>query len=155
MSLPPCPSKPHKLTLPSQGGIDALKQSIGAKICTPCPSNGAQTGTSGTGTVTLQYQSGIDQGSQWMSEFLAAAKGKYTFDCLCVHWYGGASNSLAQDQTMIDQQVKDMASLASQYNIDDIVVAEMQRVNGDQEVCPSHSWFSCHEQLASRSQHQC
>ncbi|KAM0794789.1 glycosyl hydrolase catalytic core-domain-containing protein [Usnea florida] len=130
------------------GGIDALKQSIGAKICTPCPSNGAQTGTSGTGTVTLQYQSGIDQGSQWMSEFLAAAKGKYTFDCLCMHWYGGASNSLAQDQTMIDQQVKDMVSLASQYNINDIVVAEMQRENADQEVRPSSSWVPCHEQLA-------
>ena len=147
MSLPPHPSKPHKLTLPSQGGIDALKQSIGAKICTPCPSNGAVTGTSGTGTVTLQAQSGIDQGSQWMSAFLAAAKGKYTFDCLCVHWYGGASNNLAQDQSMIDQQMKDMASLASQYEIDDIVLAEMQRVNGDQEVRPSQSCVPRHEQF--------
>ena len=89
-----------------------------------------------------------------MSEFLAAAKGKYTFDCVCVHWYGGASNNLAQDQSMIDQQMKDMASLASQYNIDDIVVAEMQRVNGDQEVCPSHYWVPYHEQLPSRSQHE-
>ena len=83
-----------------------------------------------------------------MSAFLAAAKGKYTFDCLCVHWYGGASNSLAQDQSMIDQQMKDMASLASQYNINDIVVAEMQRENANQEVCPSHSCVPCHEQLA-------
>ena len=78
-----------------------------------------------------------------MSEFLAAANGKYTFDCLCMHWYGGASNDLAQDQTMIDQQVKDMVSLASQYNIGDVVIGEMQRVNGDQEVRPSHSWVPC------------
>ena len=148
MCLSPHPSKSHKLTILSQGGIDALKQSIGAKICTPCPSNGAVTGTSGTGTVTLQAQSGIDQGSQWMSEFLAAANGKYTFDCLCVHWYGGATNSLAQDQAMIDQQMKDMASLASQYNIDDIVVAEMQRENANQEVRPSHSCNPYYGQLA-------
>ncbi len=129
--------EPHRLTPPSQGGINDLKESIGAKICTPCPSNGANNGTSGTGTVTLQYQSGIDQGTAWLSEFLAAASGQYTFDCLCGHWYGGYNNpTLEDDQTMIDGQIAEMASLAKQYGIEDIVIAEMQRVNPDQEVRP-------------------
>ena len=35
---------------------------------------------------------------------------------------------------MIAGQIGELASLASQYNIGDIVIAEMQRVNGDQEV---------------------
>lgn len=78
---------------------------------------------------------------------MAAANGTYTFDCLCMHWYGGANNDLAQDQSMIDQQMKDMASLASKYNIGDVVIGEMQRVNGDQEVRPSHSWVPCHGKL--------
>lgn len=69
-----------------------------------------------------------------MSDFLAAAHGKYTFDCLCVHWYGGAGNDLAADQAMIETQIKDMASLASKYGIEDIVIAEMQRENADGEV---------------------
>ena len=71
-----------------------------------------------------------------MSAFLDAAKGKYTFDCVCAHWYGGPSNTLQQDQDMIEAQMKEYASLASQHGIEDIVVAEMQRVNGDQEVRP-------------------
>ena len=124
----------HRLTPRSQGGINDLKKSIGAKVCTPCTSNGANNGTSGTGTVTLQYKSGIDQGTAWMSEFLAAASGQYTFDCVCGHWYGGANNALADDQSMIESQISEMASLAQQYGIEDIVLAEMQRVNGDQEV---------------------
>ena len=36
---------------------------------------------------------------------------------------------------MIASQVGEMAALASQYGIEEIVIAEMQRVNGDQEVC--------------------
>lgn len=121
------------------GGINDLKAQ-GHKICTPCPSNGNNNGTSGTGTVTLQYQSGIDQGTAWMSEFLAAAKGQYTFDCICGHWYGGQDNDLAADQSMIASQVGEMAALASQYGIEEIVIAEMQRVNGDQE-CEFVAWF--------------
>ena len=124
----------HRLITLPQGSINDLKKSIGAKICTPCTSNGAINGTSGTGTVTLQYQSGIDQGTAWMSEFLKAASGQYTFDCVCGHWYGGSNNALADDQSMIDSQIGEMASLAQQYGIEDIVLAEMQRVNGDQEV---------------------
>ena len=69
-----------------------------------------------------------------MSEFLAAAKGQYTFDCICGHWYGGQDNDLAADQSMIASQMGEMAALASQYGIEEIVIAEMQRVNGDQEV---------------------
>ncbi|CAF9932880.1 MAG: hypothetical protein ALECFALPRED_005400 [Alectoria fallacina] len=122
------------------GQINALKTSIGAKICTPCPSNGDQNGTSGTGTVTLEYQSGIDQGSAWLSEFLIAAKDQYTFDCVCAHWYGGQDNDLADDQTMIASQFTELASLASQYGISEIVISEMQRVNGDQE-CDFVAWF--------------
>lgn len=121
-------------------GINALKTSIGAKICTPCPSNGAQNGTSGTGTVTGQYQSGIDQGNGWLAEFLAAAKGQYTFDCVCSHWYGGGSNTVAEDQAMIESQIGEAYALASQYGIEEIVLAEMQRVNGDQE-CEFVAWF--------------
>lgn len=119
----------------SQGKIDALRTSIGAKICTPCPSNGAQTGLSGVGTKTQQYQSGIDQGTQWNAEFLAAATASgYKFDCLCGHWYGNSANDLAADQTLIEQQVGDMVTLAAKYSIDDIVISEMGRTNADQEV---------------------
>ena len=124
----------------SQGGINDLKSSKGAKLCTPCPSNGNNQGTSGTGSVTLQAQSGIDQGTFWMSSFLEAANGKYTFDCICAHWYGGPGNTLKQDKDMIESQIKDYASLASKYGIGSIVLAEMQRVNGDQEVRPLLSW---------------
>lgn len=35
---------------------------------------------------------------------------------------------------MIETQITEMASLASQYKIEEIVIAEMQRVNGDREV---------------------
>ena len=69
-----------------------------------------------------------------MTEFLSKASGQYTFDCICAHWYGGAANTLEQDQSMIDAQMKEYASLASQYGIGEIVIGEMQRVNGDQEV---------------------
>ena len=53
---------------------------------------------------------------------------------------------------MIEAQMKEYASLASQHGIEDIIVAEMQRVNGDQEVRPlfpllplpqSFSWDLC------------
>ena len=120
----------------SKGGIDGLKSAKGAKVCTPCPSNGNQNGTSGTGTVTLQAQFNIDQGAAWMSSFLDDAKGKYTFDCLCAHWYGGAGNTLQQDQDMIHGQMAEYASLASQHGIPEIIISEMQRVNPDQEVRP-------------------
>ena len=69
-----------------------------------------------------------------MASFLEAANGKYTFDCICAHWYGGSGNTLEQDQDMIAAQMKEYASLASQYSIGDIVLAEMGRLNGDQEV---------------------
>ena len=35
---------------------------------------------------------------------------------------------------MIEAQIKEYVSLASQYNIGDIVIAEMGRLNHDQEV---------------------
>ena len=113
-----------------------MKKSKGAKICTPCPSNGAILGTSGVGTITGQFQSGIDQGVNWMTDFLKKAQGQYTFDCLCMHWYGGTGNSLEADQGLIDSQVKAMADLADQYNIPAIVIGEMGRLNPSQEVCP-------------------
>lgn len=86
-----------------------------------------------------------------MSAFLDAAKGKYTFDCVCAHWYGGPSNTLQQDQDMIEAQMKEYASLASQHGIEDIVVAEMQRVNGDQEVRPLFPSSSLATIIQSRS----
>lgn len=75
-----------------------------------------------------------------MTEFLAAAK-DYKFDCLCMHFYGGQSNTVAEDQAMIESQVSAMASLASQYNIPDLIISEMARVNGDQEVCSFHPFL--------------
>ena len=69
-----------------------------------------------------------------MASFLEGAKGQYTFDCICAHWYGGVSNSLQEDQDMIEAQMKEYVALASQYGIGDIVVAEMGRLNRDQEV---------------------
>lgn len=69
-----------------------------------------------------------------MASFLEAANGKYTFDCICAHWYGGSGNTLEQDQDMIAAQMKEYASLASQHGISDIVLAEMGRLNGDKEV---------------------
>ena len=93
-------------------------------------------GTSGVGTVTQQFQSGINQGVHWMTEFLNLAQGQYTFDCICTHWYGGAANTLDQDKSMIDAQIKAMADLASQHNIPAVVIGEMGRVNPDQEVRP-------------------
>lgn len=121
-------------------GINDLKNSIGAKICTPCPSNGEETGTSGTGTVTLSSQSDIDQGNAWLSEFLEKASGQYTFDCVCMHWYGGAGNTLEEDESMIATQINTTASLASQYSITEIIISEMQRTNGDDE-CEFVAWF--------------
>lgn len=132
--LPPNLPRPHRLTFLSQSGINDLKNSIGAKICTPCPSNGEETGTSGTGTVTLSSQSDIDQGNAWLSEFLEKASGQYTFDCVCMHWYGGAGNTLEEDESMIATQINTTASLASQYSITEIIISEMQRTNGDDEV---------------------
>ena len=73
-----------------------------------------------------------------MSSFLEKADGKYTFDCICAHWYGGSGNTLEQDQAMIESQIKEYTSLASQYGIGDIVIAEMGRLNHDQEVRSPH-----------------
>ena len=69
-----------------------------------------------------------------MTEFLNAAQGQYTFDCVCMHFYGGAANTLEEDQSLIDAQVKAMADLASQHNIPALVIGEMGRLNPNQEV---------------------
>ena len=47
--------------------------------------------------------------------------------------------------------MKEYASLASQHGIEDIVVAEMQRVNGDQEVRPLFPSSSLATIIQSRS----
>lgn len=41
---------------------------------------------------------------------------------------------MAEDQSMIENQLSETYALASQYGIEEIVLAEMQRVNGDEEV---------------------
>ena len=70
-----------------------------------------------------------------MTEFLAAASGHYKFDCLCTNWYGGyGAATLEADQALIEQQIGELVTLADQYGIEDIVLAEMQRPNPDQEV---------------------
>lgn len=48
---------------------------------------------------------------------------------------------------MLASQVGAMAALASQYHISDIVISEMQRLNGDQEVRLFP--FPCHDRLAT------
>lgn len=85
----------------------------------------------------MQYQSDIDQGIHWLTEFLeaaVAAKPSFTFDCICYHWYGGPTNDLTADENLIDQQIGEVASLADQYGIEDIVIGEMGRYNPVQEV---------------------
>lgn len=54
---------------------------------------------------------------------------------------------------MIDSQIKEYVSLASQYKIGDIVIAEMGRLNTNQEVrfpgflAPSYFFRSCRSAL--------